>query len=90
VKSERLEARVSPDERALIERAAAMAGLSVSAFLVTAAVERADEIITDTTTTTVPAEYFDKLVAELDRTEPAPALRRAAVRARRHGRIATR
>jgi uncharacterized protein (DUF1778 family) len=45
VKTDRVEARVSPEERARIERAASTAGLSVSAFMVGAAVERADEII---------------------------------------------
>jgi uncharacterized protein (DUF1778 family) len=90
VKTDRVEARVSPEERARIERAASTAGLSVSAFMVGAAVERADEIIAEATTTTIPADYFDGLLAALD--EPAQALRlaRAAKRARRAPRISAR
>lgn len=78
VKTERMEARVSPEERVQIERAASVAGLSVSAFMVNAAVDRADEVIAESTTTTVPAEYFDVLLDELDAPSPAPRLAQAA------------
>jgi uncharacterized protein (DUF1778 family) len=90
VKTDRLEARLSPDERARIEAAASAAGLSVSAFMVGAAVERADEIIAATTTTVVPADYFDELLAALDATESAPRLAKATRRAQRAPRIAPR
>jgi len=90
VKTERMEARVSPEERGRIERAASVAGVSVSAFLVGAAVERADEIIAATGVTTVPAGYFDELVAALDEPDGAPELARAARRSRRRGRIQAR
>jgi uncharacterized protein (DUF1778 family) len=90
VKTDRMEARVSPDERDRIERAAAVAGVSVSAFLVSAAVERADEVIAESTITVVPADYFDKLLAALDEPESAPTLTRAATRAHRRRRIAAR
>jgi len=87
VKSERMEARVSPDERARIEQAAAMRGVSVSAFLVMAAVEQADEIIADATTSTVPADYFDALLAALDAPDAAPGLAKAVSKAHRGGRV---
>jgi uncharacterized protein (DUF1778 family) len=87
VKTDRVEARVSPEERARIERAASTAGLSVSAFMVGAAVERAEEIIAEATTTTVPADYFDGLLAALDEPAQAPRLAQAAKRARRSPRI---
>lgn len=87
VKTDRMEARVSPEDRERIERAASVAGLSVSAFLVSAAVERADEIIAETTTSTLPADYFDALLAALDEPEPAPRLTRAAKEAHRRRRI---
>jgi uncharacterized protein (DUF1778 family) len=90
VKTDRLEARLSPDERARIETAASAAGLSVSAFMVGAAVHRADEIIAATTSTVVPADYFDEVLAALDATEPAPRLAKAARRAHRAPRIAAR
>lgn len=90
VKTERMEARVSPEERDRIERAASTAGLSVSAFMVSAAVERADEIIFEATTTTVPADYFDELLVALDEPQRAPRLAKAAHRARRQRRIKAR
>ena len=89
VKTDRVEARVSPEERARIERAASTAGLSVSAFMVGAAVERADEISAEATTT-VPADYFDGLLAALDEPAQAPRLAQAAKRARRSPRISAR
>lgn len=90
VKTDRIEARLSPDERALIERAASAAGLSVSAFVVGAAVVRADEVIAAATTTRVPADYFDALLAHLDEPDVAPRLSKAATRASREARISAR
>jgi len=87
VKTDRLEARLSLDERARIERAASVSGMSVSAFLVGAAVDRADEVIASMTTTLVPADYFDALLAALDEPDPAPGLVKAVKRARRNARI---
>jgi uncharacterized protein (DUF1778 family) len=90
VKTDRLEARLSPDERERIEQAASTAGLSVSAFVVEVAVERADQIIAAATTTVVPADYFDDLLAALDDSGGAPRLAEAAKRSRRSNRIAAR
>ena len=86
-KSDRIEARVSPDERARILRAAGFQGLSMSSFIVAAAVEKADQIIRDQAVTTMPPDYFDQLLQALDEPEAAPALERAAQRARRRPRI---
>lgn len=90
VKTDRLEARVSPEERQRIEQASVVAGLSVSAFMVNAAVDRADEIISQAATTTVPAGYFDALLAALDDAEPAPRLAGAAHKAARNKRVRNR
>lgn len=91
MKTERVEARVSPDQRHRIERAASFSGESMSSFMVTAAVARADEVIAAQTSTMVPAEYFDALLAALDESpEPSPNLAAAAKRARRQRRIAPR
>lgn len=86
-KSDRLETRVSPDQRAQLERAATLAGTSVSAFVLDAAVARAEALITEKMFTTVPADYFDRLVEALDQPERAPTLTKAAQRARRRPRI---
>jgi uncharacterized protein (DUF1778 family) len=86
-KSDRIEARLSPDERARILRAAGFRGLSVSSFIVAAAVEKADEIIDEHTVTRLPPDYFDGLLQALDEPETAPTLERVAQRARRRPRI---
>lgn len=91
VKSDRLEARLSADQRRRIEQAADFAGESLSTFVVSAAVDRADELIAAHTATVVPSDYFDELLAALDEpAEPSPVLAAAAGRARRQRRITTR
>lgn len=87
-KTTRIEARLSPREREQIGRAAALVDESLSTFLVSAAVERAEHVFEQTSTTVVPADYFDELLATIDEPEPAPRLREAVRRARRSGRIA--
>jgi uncharacterized protein (DUF1778 family) len=86
-KSDRIEARLAPDERELILRAAGFRGVSISSFIVAAAVEKADEIVSEHTVTRVPPDYFDQLLQALDEPAPAPALARAARQARRRPRI---
>lgn len=90
VKSDRLEARVSPEQRARLEWAARLAGTSVSAFVVDAAVERAEELVTAQMSTSVSADYFDRLVDTLDQADRAPTLAKAAKRVARNPRIAPR
>lgn len=80
MKSERLEARLNPEDRARIEHAANLEGVSVSAFVVGAAVDLAAEVIAGSATTVVPADFFDALAKSLDDPDPAPRLRRAARR----------
>jgi uncharacterized protein (DUF1778 family) len=88
VKTDRVEARLSPDERRRIEQAAEFAGESMSSFIVSAAIDRADELISAHTSTVVPSEYFDQLLAALDQpSEPSPRLVATAKRARRQRRI---
>jgi predicted N-acetyltransferase YhbS len=56
----------------------------VSAFVLDAAGRRAEEVIAASTTTVVPARFFDTLHAALDRTpRPNPALARRAAAKRR-------
>ncbi len=47
LKEERLQIRVGPGDKALLERAAAAAHLNVSAFVVQAAASRAEEILAE-------------------------------------------
>jgi uncharacterized protein (DUF1778 family) len=90
VKTERIEARLSADQRSRIERAASTTGLSVSTFMVDTAVERADEILAVAVATTVPAEYFDELLAALDDAGNAPRLTKTAQQVHRSPRITAR
>ena len=82
--SARLEFRVRPERKSLIERAAGLMHEPVGEFARTAAEERAERVIREhEATTTVPAEFFDDLLDALDAAPRAnPALARAAQRAR--------
>ncbi len=84
VAAARLEFRVRPDRKAVIERAAELVHEPVSEFARTAAEEKADRIIRDhEATTTVPAGCFDDLFDALDApASPNAALTRVARRAR--------
>jgi uncharacterized protein (DUF1778 family) len=86
-KAVRLEARLTPTQRKQIEQAAALAGESVSSFVVLAALDRADILVTEQASMVVPAAYFDQLVASLDKPDDAPRLARAAREAATHRRI---
>lgn len=90
VKSDRIEARVSPEQRARIEWAACLSGVSLSTFVIDAAVERAEELVAGEMSTSVSARYFDELVNALDDAGKAPTLRRAARQAARRPRITAR
>jgi uncharacterized protein (DUF1778 family) len=90
VKSDRLEARVSPEQRARLELAAAISGVSVSAFVVDAAVERAEELVAGHLATTLPVDYFDRLLSAIDEPDRAPTLAKAARRVNRRPRVAPR
>lgn len=89
-KTDRIEARLTTEERALIDRAAAVSGISSSAFVVGAAVDRADQVLAESMVTAAPIEFFDHLLHALDEADPAPGLARAAARTSRSGRISTR
>jgi uncharacterized protein (DUF1778 family) len=86
-KAVRLEARLTSTQRSQIEQAAALAGESVSSFVVLAALDRADVLVTERASTVVPAAYFEELVASLDEPEDAPRLAHAAREAKRRMRI---
>lgn len=82
--SGRLEFRVTPARKAMIERAAQLSGEPVTAFARGAAEERADRVLREhEATIVVPAEFFDDLIAALDApAEPNPELVAAGERLR--------
>lgn len=66
----RIEARVAPETKARIEHAAELEHVSVSEFVLAAASERADSVMRrHESYTTVPEDFFDRLIDALD--EPA-------------------
>lgn len=82
-RTERIEARVDPDRAARIRSAAELAHASVSAFVIDAAVERAERILVEHHTTTVPSEFFDRLLVALDEAPVVdPSIEKAAKRRR--------
>lgn len=87
VRSDRLEARLTPAQRTQIEQAAGLAGESLSSFVVFAALERADTVVAERAISVVPAGYFDRLIASLDEPDDAPQLARAARGSRDRGSI---
>lgn len=78
--SARLEFRLDPIERSRIERAAELTGEPLTAFARAAAEERADRVLREhEATTTVPAAFFDDLLAAMDApAQPSVALAAAA------------
>lgn len=84
-RTERLEARVAPADAERIRRAAEATRVSVGAFVVDAARAKADEVLARRNETVVPAEYYERLLEELDKPpEVLPRLAKAVGRARRH------
>jgi uncharacterized protein (DUF1778 family) len=79
----RIEARITPDALAVVKRAAAIQGRSVSDFVVAAAQEAAHRTIEETQIIRLSIED-QRVFAEalLNPPEPAPALKRAAARYR--------
>lgn len=84
----RIEVRVSPEIKARLERAAELDHhRSLSSFMLDAAQARAEDVLRQHEThTTVPARFFDDLIAALDAPAVAnEALTRAARRSHARG-----
>jgi uncharacterized protein (DUF1778 family) len=83
IKEERLQIRVDPADKALLERAAAASHLNVSAFVVQAAASRAEEILAERSSIRLSAQAATAFNEALER--PAEVNERLA-RALRRGR----
>ncbi len=76
---ERIDLRTSPEIKQLIVRAAATAGVSLSAFLIASAQEHAKKILSESETLTLSPRDWEAFFAALDNTdEPRPKLAAAA------------
>lgn len=84
IRSSRIELRAAPASERRLRLAASLTKQTLSAFLLDAATERAERVISESRTTTVPPAFFDALWRSLGK-PPAPnkSLRRAAVKPRR-------
>jgi uncharacterized protein (DUF1778 family) len=77
-RTERIEARISPDALAVVERAAEIQGRSVSEFIVDAAQQVAQKTIEETTIIRLSVEDQRQIIeALLNPPEPNEALHRA-------------
>ena len=86
--TERVEIRVTPEDKALFLEAAHIRHESVSRFVARAAREAAEEVIEREQTTTVPTAFFDAMVESLE--EPAQPIEELASAVRRHRSIVKR
>jgi len=76
---ERMDLRTSPEIKALIARAAATSGVSLSAFLIAAAQERAKQILSESETLILSPSDWEAFFSALDNAEkPRPKLEAAA------------
>lgn len=76
---ERIDLRTSPEIKALIARAAATSGVSLSAFLIAAAQARAKQILAESELLTLSAKDWDAFFSALDNADqPRPKLEAAA------------
>jgi len=81
-RTRRIEARATESDAELITRAAQIVNDTVSAFTLTAAVEKAESIVARTDITYMPAEQFDAMVIALDDETPIPEISELASRPR--------
>ena len=74
-KEDRLELRLRPAERRLLDEAAHVSAMSTSAFVLSHATAAAQGVLADRTSFVLPAERWDAFVELLERDErPMPGL----------------
>ena len=72
----RINLRASPEAKALIERAAALMGTTVSAFMLQNAYDAARRVVAESDTLTLSQKAFDEFVAACEKpAKPTKALR---------------
>lgn len=71
-KSERLDLRLTAEQKATIEQAASLEGTTAAGFTVTAVMERASEAIYRAKSVTLPGAAWDEFVSALDARPPLP------------------
>lgn len=71
----RLELRVAPQDKQLLEHAARLTRASLSAFVLQASRQAAEDVLRRDQVTVVPPDFYDAMIASLD----APAERNEAL-----------
>lgn len=81
-RQDRFNIRATAEEKLLIEQAAQLSRMTMSQFVMQAAVHSAEEVLADQTRFVVASDEWDAFVKALDRTaREIPALKRAASKA---------
>lgn len=74
-KNDRLELRLEPAQRRMLDEAATASGMTVTGFVLSHATEAAREVVADRTSFVLPAERWDAFVDLLARdARPMPGL----------------
>lgn len=74
-KEDRLELRLEPERRRLLDEAAAASSMSTSAFVLSHATNAAQDVLADRTSFVLPGDRWDAFVELLDRdARPQPEL----------------
>jgi len=81
-KNDRLELRISQEQRRILDDAAEASGMSVSAFVLSHATDAARDLLADRTSFVLPPERWNTFVTMLER-DPRPMPGLAAFLARR-------
>lgn len=71
-KDDRLELRLEPERRQLLDEAASATGMSTSAFVLAHATEAAQEVLADRVSFVLPPDRWDAFVQLLDRDDERP------------------
>lgn len=79
--TDRLELRLAPEQKAALTTAAGLMDTTVTDLVRDSALERANQVIAEHTTTFVPVAYFHQLLAALDEPVPGNAALRHAMAA---------
>ena len=68
-KEDRLELRIEPDKRQLLDAAAKITGVSTSAFVLAHATDAARDVLADSTHHVLPLEHWTQFMELLEREE---------------------
>lgn len=80
-RDERIDLRLSGEIKTLLARAASYSGMSLSGFLLSAAADKARQVVAEQEMLTLSARDWETFLAALDQTEqPRPKLEAAARR----------